>query len=203
MSTNQNGKTERCPVGHTAGAQGRQSPNIQYRDISLQELCPELFCGFVRHQAVTKCWRREEGRWVIKDAPFTDDWTEADYQTLVRCLKNTLATGGFVHAAFLDSTLKGFVSVESTLFGGEQQYLDLSSIHVSEELRGMGVGSVLFTAAKTWARAKGAKKLYISAHSAVETQAFYRGLGCVDATVYHQQHVEAEPFDCQLECGLL
>ncbi|MCI8422920.1 MAG: GNAT family N-acetyltransferase [Lawsonibacter sp.] len=203
MSTKQNGKTERCTVGHTADAQDRQPLNIQYRDISLQELCPELFRCFVRHQAVTKCWRKEGGSWIIKDVPFTDDWTEADYQTLVRCLKNTLATGGFVHAAFLDGTLKGFVSVEPTLFGGEQQYLDLSSIHVSEELRGMGVGSVLFAAAKAWARARDAKKLYISAHSAAETQAFYRGLGCVEATVYNQQHVEAEPFDCQLEFELM
>ena len=58
------------------------------------------------------------------------------------------ATGGFVHAAFVDGALKGFVSVESALFGGEHRYMDLSSIHVSEELRGSGVGTALFTAAK-------------------------------------------------------
>ena len=80
--------------------------------------------------------------------------------------------------------------------------MDLSSIHVSEELRGSGVGTALFTAAGNWARAKGAGKLYISAHSAVETQAFYRNLGCVDAAVCDPRHVEAEPFDCQLEFAL-
>ena len=172
---------------------------IQYRNLSADELCLELFSAFIRHQSVTKCWRRENGEWVIKDAPFIDDWTEADYQTLVSCLKNTAATGGFVHAAFVDGVLKGFVSVESTFFGGEHRYLDLSSIHVSEELRGSGIGSALFNAAKVWARTNGAKKLYISAHSAVETQAFYRKLGCVDARLLDKRHVEAEPFDCQLE----
>ena len=45
-------------------------------------------------------------------------------------------------------------------------------------------------------------KLYISAHSAVESQAFYKAMGCVEAEVYHQGHVEEEPYDCQLECGL-
>lgn len=175
---------------------------IQYRNLSSDELCPELFCSFTRHQAVTKCWRREGGEWVIKDAPFIDDWTAGDYQTLISCLKNTAVTGGLVHAAFVDGALKGFVSVEAGLFGGEHRYLDLSSIHVSEELRGSGIGSALFNAARTWARANGAKKLYISAHSAVETQAFYRGLGCVDAAVCDKRHIEAEPFDCQLEYEL-
>ena len=173
---------------------------IQYRNLSSDELCPELFCSFTRHQAVTKCWRREHGAWVIKDAPFLDDWSAEDVQTLTACLKNTLATGGFVHAAFVDGALKGFVSVESALFGGEHRYMDLTSIHVSEELRGSGVGTALFTAAGNWARAKGAGKLYISAHSAVESQAFYKAMGCVEAAWYHPGHVEDEPYDCQLEC---
>lgn len=175
---------------------------IQYRTISAGELRPEMFASFVRHQKVTKCWRREAGRWVIRDAPFIDDWTGEDYQTLASCLKNTLDAGGFVYAAFAGGELKGFVSVEPALFGGGHRYLDLSSIHVSEELRGAGIGAALFAAAKEWARGKGAKKLYISAHSAVETQAFYRKLGCVDAEMCDRRHMEAEPFDCQLECLL-
>ena len=44
------------------------------------------------------------------------------------------------------------------------------------------------------------KKLYISAHSAVESQAFYHKMGCAEAAVYNQSHVETEPYDCQLEC---
>ena len=175
---------------------------IQYRNLHADEICRELFSGFTRHQVVTKCWRQENGGWVIKDAPFIDDWTEADYQTLISCLKHTVATGGFVSAAFDDGTLKGFVSVEPGLFGGEQQYLDLSSIHVSEDSRGAGIGAALFLAAKEWAKKNGAKKLYISAHSAIESQAFYRKMGCVEAHAYHPQHVEKEPFDCQLECKL-
>ena len=107
-----------------------------------------------------------------------------------------------MYAAFRDGALKGFASVEAKLFGGEQRYLDLSSIHVSQDMRGQGVGRALFLAAKDWARNSGGRKLYISAHSAVESQAFYRAMGCVEAEVYHQGHVEEEPYDCQLECGL-
>ena len=59
-----------------------------------------------------------------------------------------------------------------------------------------------FTNIKEWAKQKGAKKLYISAHSAVESQAFYKSMGCVEAEVYNKKHVEDEPYDCQLECDL-
>lgn len=175
---------------------------IQYRKLDTDEICCELFDGFIRRQTVTKCRRKENGIWIIKDDPFIDDWTKEDYQHLVACLKNTAATGGFIYAAFYDDTLKGFVSVESTLFCPEQKYLDLSSIHVSEDMRGKGIGKTLFLAAKEWAKRNGAKKLYISAHSAIETQAFYKAMGCVEAQVYNQMHIEKEPYDCQLECRL-
>lgn len=170
---------------------------IKYKELSENDICIELFAGFIRHQVVEKCYRRENNKWVIKDDPFIDDWSEADYKFLVKCLKNTAATGGFVCGAFLDGILKGFVSVEPGLW--ENEYLDLSSIHVSEDMRGKGIGKKLFSLAVKWAENRGANKLYISSHSAVETQAFYRGLGCFDAKLMNKKHTDAEPYDCQLE----
>lgn len=175
---------------------------IRYRELTAVEIDRPLFRDFIRRQVVTDCWRKEGDRWVIRKDPFVDDWTEEDYGTLISCLRHTASSGGFVYAAFADGRLKGFTSVEPELFGGEQKYLDLSSIHVSEDLRGRGTGTALFLAAREWARAHGAGKLYISAHSSVETQAFYRRMGCVEAQVYHPEHVAREPFDCQLECPL-
>ncbi|MCI8287238.1 MAG: GNAT family N-acetyltransferase [Lachnospiraceae bacterium] len=175
---------------------------ILYRKITTDELCRELFNDFIRRQNVTKCWRREKDEWVIRDDPFIDDWTEEEYIELVSLLKRTLCRGGFVYGAFMNNSLKGFVSVEAGVFCPEQRYLDLSSIHVSEDMRGSGIGKALFQAAKAWATENGARKLYISAHSAVESQAFYKAMGCVEAKVYHQGHVAEEPYDCQLECEL-
>ena len=161
--------------------------------------------AFIRRQQVVKCWRREHDQWVIKDAPFIDDWSEEDYQFLLQCLK-TQSDRRFRLWGILRQNAKchakGFVSVESAFLGSAQQYLDLSCIHVSEDQRGKGIGAVLFREAKNWAKKKGGKKLYISAHSAVETQAFYQMMGCVDAEEYDPHHVEAEPFDRQLECIL-
>lgn len=175
---------------------------MEYRELKYGEINRELFSGFIRRQVVTDCRRRVDGKWVIKSDPFIDDWNEADYAVLIKCLKNTVTSGGVVYGAFDGGVLKGFASVEPRLFGGEQKYLDLSSIHVSRDMRGRGTGRVLFGKACAWAKAHGAEKLYISAHSAVESQAFYKAMGCVEAEVYDQEHIQAEPFDCQLELRL-
>ena len=175
---------------------------IQYRECRSEELNRELFSDFQRRQNVTKCWRKIDGEWLIQDISFVDDWTEQDYAALIACLKNTILTDGVVFGAFLDGRLKGFASVESARFGTDRQYMDLSSIHVSQDMRGKGIGKELFCRAKEYAKKHGAQKLYISAHSSVESQAFYRALGCVEAEEYNADHVEREPFDCQLECRL-
>lgn len=49
---------------------------LEYRMLRAEEVNRELFRDFIRHQNVTKCWRKESGKWIIKDAPFMDDWTE-------------------------------------------------------------------------------------------------------------------------------
>lgn len=173
-----------------------------YRVIVEEEIDRELFSDFRRRQVVTDCWRRVDGEWVIRSDPFIDEWSEEDYRELISCLRNTLRTGGIVYGAFEENLLKGFVSVEEEPLGSLGQYLDLSSIHVSEDRRGLGIGNRLFMLACDWAREHGAKKLYISAHSAVETQAFYRSRGCVEAEEYNKEHCEREPYDCQMEYQL-
>ena len=66
----------------------------------------------------------------------------------------------------------------------------------------LGMGRALFEEAKRFARSRGAKKLYISAHSAVESQAFYAAMGCVDACMIQEEHAQREPYDRQMECML-
>ena len=172
---------------------------MEIRELLEKEISLELFKDFKRYQKVTKCWRKVDGQWVIKDIAFIEQWNLEEYKQLVFYLKNTLRTSGVVYGAFLDGSLKGFASVEGSPIGSKAQYLDLSSIHVSLEARGSGIGKRLFMMAAQWAREKGAKKLYISAHSSVETQSFYKALGCTEAEEYNSEHVLREPCDCQLE----
>lgn len=159
----------------------------------------KLWSDFHRHQEVTKCWRKTDGKWVIIDNPFTEDWGEKEYEFFVKCLKNTVRTGGVVYGAFDDKKLVGFASAESTFFGEKYRYLELSCIHVTEERRGSGIGRRLFELISARAREMGAEKLYISAHSSVESQSFYRAVGCREAEEYSRYHAEKAPCDCQLE----
>ena len=145
----------------------------EFRPLKPEELAPELFRYFDRFQVVEQCWRKVQGRWVVKDVPFTERWSDGDYRELCALLRLTLATGGRVWGAFLDGKLKGFASVEGERIGSRGQYADLSSLHVSADARGQGLGRRLFQLAEEGARRLGAGALYISAHSSVESQAFY------------------------------
>lgn len=172
---------------------------MDYRTIEKEELNRELFRAFERRQEVSHCWRKVDRQWCIQEIAFVDDWSEQEYDFLIQCLQKTLREGGILYGAFEGSCLKGFASVEAGLLGAKKEYLDLTALHVSRDQRGKGTGRRLFALAAEWARKQGAKKLYISAHSAVETQAFYHAVGCREAEEYQREHVEQEPCDCQLE----
>lgn len=175
---------------------------MNIRELNENDITLELFKDFRRHQKVEKSMRKTHGKWIAVDTVFVDDWGVAEFEELVRCLKNTVRTGGVVYAAFEGERLLGFSSVESEFFGSQKQYLELSSMHVSEEMRGKGIGKKLFYSAAEWAKNHGAKKLYISSQSSVETQGFYRSVGCREAEEYSAPHVEKEPYDCQLEADV-
>ena len=182
---------------------GEKKTVTEFRTVAREELTMELFSQFRRRQVVDGCLRQEQEQWVVKSDPFVDQWSREDYEFLIKCLKNTLETGGVVFGAFSQGVLKGFASVEGKPVGSKGQYRDLTSLHVSEELRGAGIGRRLFEMAALWAKAQGGKKLYISSHSAVETQRFYQAMGCVDAKELLEEHVAREPLDRQLELVLV
>lgn len=177
--------------------------------LSEPQITRELFQGFERRQEVTKCWQKEWGIWALNDVCFVEDWNEQQYQFLVECLKNTVNTKGIVLGAFQGEKLVGFASVESRRFGSREQYVQLSCIHVTNRCRGQGLGKRLFLYASYGAGKLGAERLYISAHPAQETQAFYHALGCVEAEEYDADLAQAYAcqhghvlYDCQLEYEL-
>ena len=88
---------------------------IEYRELMEAEIARPLFAEFRRRQEVTRCFRKIGGKWEIRPIAFVDDWSPENYDELVRCLKNTVRTGGHVIGAFADGVLKGFASVEPAL----------------------------------------------------------------------------------------
>lgn len=175
---------------------------VLYKKLDAADITAALFCGFSRHQEVTRCWRKENGQWVLKDIAFTEEWNGADFEHLAAALRRTLTGGGTVLAAFDGEQLAGFASLENGLFGSCGQYINLPLLHVSAEQRGRGIGRRLFSLICGEARSMRAAKLYISAHSSLESQAFYRAMGCVEAMEYNERLAGEEPCDCQMEFAL-
>jgi len=173
--------------------------NIKYYVLTQKDINLELFSNFDRYQEVTKCWRKENNKWVVKDILFTEQWDHDNYKSLVKELKNTINTGGTVFGVFENNILLGFASLENEFFGSKKEYLQLSALHISNEYRGRGIGKKLFELICKKANEMGAKKLYISAHSSKETIAFYKTIGCKEAVEYNKELVYKEPYDCQLE----
>lgn len=172
---------------------------VSYKKLNAAETTAALFDGFSRYQEVTHCWRKENSQWVLKDIAFTEEWGGVDFELLAAALRSTLEKGGAVIAAFCGESLAGFASVDSLPFGSDGQYVNLPLLHVSSGQRGRGIGKMLFLLVCDEARRLRAAKLYISAHSSAESQAFYRAMGCIEALEYNQRLAEAEPCDCQME----
>ncbi|SDL84826.1 Acetyltransferase (GNAT) domain-containing protein [Paenibacillus jilunlii] len=174
--------------------------NIEFKSLSLDDLQPGLLDSFNRFQRVTRVWRTVEGERQLVDAPFIDNWDAATKNEIIaedfhRCLHY----GGKVICAVHNGQIAAFAALLRELFGSSRQYADLMQLHVSTDFRHAGLGRSLFMMAAQQAEAWGAQKLYISAHSAEETQAFYRAMGCVDAVEINAHHVALEPFDIQME----
>jgi ribosomal protein S18 acetylase RimI-like enzyme len=176
--------------------------NTVFEEMNSENLSMPVFKTFDRFQEVKKCWRKENREWILRDVPFIEQWDEEELEKLIRELRHTVSLGGRVFGAFRNGRVIGFCSVENEFFGSLGQYLQLSNLHVSFDSRGQGIGKKLFQYACSIARGLGAKKLYISAHSAEETQAFYKAMGCVETDEINERLARAEPFDCQLEYDL-
>jgi len=85
-----------------------------------------------------------------------------------------------VFAAFRGGQVKAF-AVWDLYIGREKGYAVLLRLFVSRDCRRMGLGRQLFNLCAEAARAEGAQTLFISTNPAVETQEFYKSMGCTTA----------------------
>lgn len=175
---------------------------VSFEEIYFYDLSPFLFDRFDRHQEVNFCWRNKAGKWYLQKAPSTEEWNRADIVSLVDSLTYTLRSGGILLGALINQYLVGFASLEYDSFGPDYEYIQLSNLYVSYGHRRKGIGKKLFTMACKTAKKLGARKLYISAHSAEETQAFFKTMKCVEAAHRNTMLLSQNPYDCQLECVL-
>jgi N-acetylglutamate synthase-like GNAT family acetyltransferase len=178
--------------------------NIQYRQLTIADIKPDMLKYFNRYHEVTKSWRKQNGEWMLVDNAYIENWDEnRKTEISTRDLPEIIKNSGFVFGAFDEDKIIGFASIPSTLIGSKKQFLQLEMMLVSLEYRQNGIGRRLFSLCVEAARKTGMKKLYISANSSQETIAFYRAMGCDYADEIITELFEAEPFDVHMEYGLV
>ncbi|MBN9653975.1 GNAT family N-acetyltransferase [Halobacillus sp. GSS1] len=158
--------------------------------------------SFDRYQKTDRVWVLQSGRFNEKSDSFEEHWSEEDKQRIIHHIRMVIKSGGAVVAAMKEHNVYGFAVIEADPFGEMSIYRELSYIHVSRELRGTGLGRRLFKEACSAAKALGAEKLYIGAHPSLETQKFYRKMGCQPAQELNSAIYYREPRDIQLEFTL-
>ena len=178
------------------------STHIIYKTLTPQDLYDTMLLDFNRYQEVKKHYVKTERGLITEDCDYTDDWDKAKKLRRVDDFRQTIAQGGTVIAAFDGERVAGFGCVGGKKLGTQGQYLQLKYLHVCYEYRRCGIGKRLLAMCADAARSAGAKKLYISASSAYETQLFYRAAGCTEAEEPIQYLCDKEPFDIQTELRL-
>ncbi|MFD1359472.1 GNAT family N-acetyltransferase [Fictibacillus halophilus] len=167
--------------------------------LSLNDLTDTFLSEFNRYQVTNQVLFKENHQYKMKSDHFIDDWDENKKAQVIHDLRICLDQGGRAIGAFDEAGLAGFANIDGCFFGSKMQYLELPYIHISSERRCSGIGKILFKKCCEEAKKLGAGKLYIAAHPSVESQEFYKAMGCDEAVEINDVILSREPLDIQLE----
>ncbi len=176
--------------------------NLQIVTLSTSNFNEKSLDNFILKQRVTNCWRKIDGTYQLMPVCYTEDWNLSERKNMAQKIISAIHCNATAIAAFIDNSVVGFALLSNYLFGKDKKYIDLVEFYVSEHFRRNGIGKLLFDKICLKAKRLGAKKLYISAHSAEESIAAYKKFGCTFAKEPDAAHTEKEPFDLQLEYDL-
>lgn len=175
---------------------------ITYLKLTEENVNVTSLDNFKRFQKINECWRKIDNQYVLVKNEFIEDWDSDKLRSVAKDMLKAISKGSIAYGAFYKNEVVGFIYLSDSFFGSENQYIELVMLQVSEPFRRSGIGKELFKLACEAARKTKAAKLYISAHSSKESQAFYRKLGCIEASEINTVIAESEPFDVQMEYEL-
>ena len=113
---------------------------------------------FIRHQAISECWRNVDGELKLVPNEFAEDWTVEKCREIAAGISCRLEKDLSAFGAFCKNRLVGFVTVEYEIFGKSAKYVNLEQFQVSEDFRGKRIGHKLFDLACSEAKNLGAQK---------------------------------------------
>jgi predicted N-acetyltransferase YhbS len=156
-----------------------------------------------RREVIDNIYYYEHEELVLKPEHYDlQGWPPGEADLYTPLLLDCFDRGGWFYAVFDNEQLIAAVVLESKFIGPHSDLLQLKQLHVSSSWRGRGLSRQLFDLAKSRARARGARGLYISATPSEHTVNFYMRLGCTLASALDPELFALEPEDIHLECAI-
>ena len=127
-------------------------------------------------------------------------WHPDTVRNTTPLLYESFDRGGVFYAAFENEHLAGVAALGTIWHGPRGDLLQLEFTHVGRDFRAQGLGTRLFERARAFARALGARGLYISATESENTVRFYQRRGAALIGTPDPELFAREPEDIHLEC---
>lgn len=171
---------------------------MDFRLLTRDEI--ELVWTIDRREIIERVYRHENGTLVLRDE-YVDvrGWPPGSISIMTPLLYECFDRGGSFFAAFEGEQLAGLAVLDTAPLGPASDLLQLEMLHVGRDYRASGLGSDLFNRARTAARERGARGLYISAAPSENTVHFYQHHGAI-LTTPDPVLFAREPGDIHLEC---
>jgi GNAT superfamily N-acetyltransferase len=153
-----------------------------------------------RREVVDNIYYLQDGRLALKPDYFDiQSWPPGEAEQYTPLLYACFDRGVF-YGTFDQARLVGAAVVDNVFLGPQRDQLQLKMLHVSRDYRKHGLGVQLFEKAREVARARGAKRLSISATPSENTIHFYQRRGAVLTPNPDPELLALEPDDIHLEC---
>lgn len=172
---------------------------ITFRPLTRSEI-PQIW-SIDRTEIIENIYSLENSTLVLKPEHYhMHGWPPGEDEKYTPILLACFDRGGWFCGAFDGNTLAGVAILENKFIGPASDTLQLSFLHVSHPYRGTGLGKELFERARTEAKTRGAKKMYVSATPSEHTIQFYLRRGCTITLEPDPELFELEPEDIHLLC---
>ncbi len=170
----------------------------QFRQLERQEISG--LWSIDRSELIGGLYRLEEGALVLEKASIKmSGWPADEIDRDTAILLDCFDHGGFLLGAFDHARLVAACVLDCRFMGASTDQLQLKFLHVSQALRGEGLGRELFDRAAQRAKILGARKLYISATPSENTIRFYQTMGCTLTDELDADLFALEPQDIHMK----
>jgi predicted N-acetyltransferase YhbS len=172
---------------------------MQIRPLTRGEI--EAIWTIDRSEMIDRVYELQDGTLVLQPHDFyVPGWPPGEREESTPRLYACFDRGGGFYGGFDAGQLIGVAVVDTKWLGPNRDLLQLKKLHVSHAYRKQGVGTALFEQARTVARDRGARGLYISATRSENTIHFYQRLGAVLTPEPDPELFALEPEDIHLVC---